>query len=126
MMLNQSLADRLAAIALLDDPVRRRLYDYVASGPGPVGRDAAADALGMPRSTAAFHLDRLAEAGLLSVEFRRLTGRSGPGAGRPAKLYSRAERDLEVSFPQRRYDLAADVLAAAIEAADDGTRPVRS
>jgi predicted ArsR family transcriptional regulator len=102
-------------VALLDEPPRRRLYDFVTGRDGAVGRDEAAAATGMSRGLAAFHLDRLAEAGLLEVEFRRLTGRSGPGAGRPAKLYRRAERRVSVNLPASRYDLAGDLLASALE-----------
>ena len=50
-------------------------------------------------------------------EFRRLTGRSGPGAGRPAKLYRRADRQWSVSLPDRHYDLVGDILASGIERA---------
>ena len=75
--------DRVAALAALDDPTRRALFDLVART-SAVSRDAAADALGISRRDAAFHLDRLAEQGLLAVEYRRPPGRSGPGAGRPA------------------------------------------
>src|SRR5438874_1639871 len=92
----------LAALALLDEPTRRRLYEYVSGHSEPVGRDQAAAALGITRELAAFHLDRLVEAGLLDASYRRLSGRQGPGAGRPAKLYLRADRDLSVSFPERR------------------------
>jgi predicted ArsR family transcriptional regulator len=70
---------------------------------------------------AAFHLDRLAEQGLLSVEYRRLVGRSGPGAGRPAKLYRRAASEVAVSVPERHYDLVGGLLAAAVtESIDTG------
>lgn len=62
----------------------------------------------------AFHLDRLVDEGLLEVEFRRLSGRSGPGAGRPSKLYRRSAREFAVSLPPRRYDLVGDILAAAV------------
>lgn len=103
----------LDAIALLNEPARRRLYGYVTSQAEPVSRDAAAAALGISRSLAAFHLDRLAEGGLLAVEFRRLTGRSGPGAGRPSKLYRRSPIQIEVSVPPRRYQMAAGWLAEA-------------
>jgi predicted ArsR family transcriptional regulator len=116
---------RLAAIATLDDPVRRALYEFVTGSEEPVGRDAAAEALGLNRSTTAFHLDRLAAEGLLAVGYRRLSGRSGPGAGRPAKLYHRPEGELAVSIPQRRYDLAGELLAAAIEESERTDRPVR-
>src|SRR5205085_10775421 len=79
-----------------------------------VGRSEAAEATGVTRAAAAFHLDRLVADGLLDVEFRRLGGRQGPGAGRPAKLYRRAAVDIAVSLPPRRYNLAASVLAAAV------------
>jgi predicted ArsR family transcriptional regulator len=102
-------------VALLDEPARRRLYDFVTGRDAPVGREEAAAGTGMSRGLAAFHLDRLAEAGLLGVEFRRLTGRTGPGAGRPAKLYTRVKRRVSVNLPASRYDLAGDLLASALE-----------
>jgi predicted ArsR family transcriptional regulator len=111
------------AIAVLDDPVRRALYRHVVAQAEPVGRDAAGAAVGVSRSLAAFHLDKLAAAGLLDVEFRRPAGRGGPGAGRPAKLYRRAERQLDVTLPPRHYELAARILAAAVHDAADG-RPL--
>lgn len=121
----QPRAERLAALAALADPVRRTLYDHVADSASPVGRDAAAAALGLSRSTAAFHLDRLAGQGLLGVEYRRLGGRTGPGAGRPAKLYFRPDTEIGVSVPERRYDLAGELLAAALEESIRTDEPVR-
>lgn len=105
----------IEAIALLDEPNRRRLYDLVSGARAAVGRDEAAEALGMSRELAAFHLDRLAEAGLLATEYRRRNGRTGPGAGRPAKLYRRSSGELSVSLPPRRYDRAAEAMATALE-----------
>lgn len=107
----------LEAVASLAEPLRRALYDFVAASPEAVSRDDAADAVGTSRQVAAYHLDRLAEDGLLVVEFRRLSGRAGPGAGRPSKLYRRSDRDHQVSIPPRRYELAARVL---LEAAREG------
>ena len=104
----------LGALGSLTDPTRRRLYVFVTRSSEPVGRDEAADALGIPRQTAAYHLDRLAEEGLVDVEFLRRSGRTGPGAGRPAKLYKRTDRDHEVSLPPRRYGLAARILLEAV------------
>jgi len=109
------VVDPIEAIAQLEEPNRQRLYDLVIAGREPVGRDDAAAALGISRELAAFHLDRLAAAGLLETEYRRRSGRSGPGAGRPAKLYRRADRDVVVSLPPRRYDLAADLMATALD-----------
>lgn len=102
---------------MLGDPVRRGLYRHVAGSPGEVGREAAAEAAGISRSLAAFHLDKLVEAGLLEVCFRRLSGRSGPGAGRPAKLYRRAEGEHAVSVPSRSYGTAGRLLAEVVEQA---------
>ncbi|MER7707012.1 helix-turn-helix domain-containing protein [Kitasatospora sp. NPDC097605] len=105
------------AIAALQDPVRRRLYEYVAAQGREVGRNEAAEATGVARTLAAHHLDRLAEAGLLETGSRRLTGRSGPGAGRPAKVYARARTERSVSLPARDYRTAAELLAEAAEEA---------
>jgi len=112
---------RLAALAALNEPVRRRLYRYVAAQEAPVSRDGAAAGLGVARSVAAFHLDKLADLGLLEVEYRRPPGRGGPGAGRPAKLYRRAAGEITLSVPERHYELAALLLARAVEDAADGS-----
>ncbi|MEV0283615.1 MULTISPECIES: helix-turn-helix domain-containing protein [unclassified Kribbella] len=113
--MDETRAARIAAVAALEEPTRRRLYEYVVRQAAPVTRDEAAAELGLARATAAFHLDRLADEGLLAVVFERRTGRSGPGAGRPSKLYCRSDRQIEVSLPDRRYELAGRLLAAAIE-----------
>lgn len=105
----------LGALSLLDEPARRRLYDWVVAQDRPVGREEAAKVLKLTRALATFHLDRLAEAGLLESGYRRLTGRVGPGAGRPARVYWRANREFRVSLPDRRYERAAQLFAAAIE-----------
>ncbi|WP_328942223.1 transcriptional regulator [Streptomyces sp. NBC_00250] len=105
----------IEAIAMLQDPVRRRLYEYVAAQGREVGRNEASEALGVARTLAAHHLDKLTEAGLLESGSRRLTGRSGPGAGRPAKVYTRAATERSVSLPARDYRIAAELLAEAAE-----------
>jgi predicted ArsR family transcriptional regulator len=105
----------LDALSCLAEPTRRAVYAYVASARGWVSRDEAATSLGLERGTVVHHLDRLVADGLLDVVFRRLSGRRGPGAGRPAKLYRRADRTFEVSLPQRDYELAGRLLAKAAE-----------
>lgn len=102
-------------IASLAEPGRRALYAFVAAQADPVSREQAAAGAGLPLHSARFHLDRLVDEGLLEVEFRRLTGKTGPGAGRPAKLYRRASRELSVSVPQRQYDLAGQILAMGVD-----------
>ncbi len=115
----------VSAVAALDEPTRRRLYEHVVRQPGPVGRDEAAEALGLARQTAAFHLDRLAAESLLDVVYERRSGRTGPGAGRPAKLYRRSARQVAVTLPERRYELAGRLLAQAVEASAATGEPVR-
>jgi predicted ArsR family transcriptional regulator len=107
--------EALGSLSLLDERARRRLYDWVVGQGRPVGREEAAKALKLTRALAAFHLDRLAEAGLLDSGYRRLSGRVGPGAGRPARVYWRADREFSVSVPDRRYERAAQLFAEAIE-----------
>ena len=115
--------DRLAAIAglaSLDEPVRRQLYEYVSDAGRPVSREEAARAAGITRTLAAYHLDKLAEAGLLATTYQRPAGRGGPGAGRPAKLYRQAGQELAVSVPPRAYELLARLLAQAAESDTTG------
>jgi predicted ArsR family transcriptional regulator len=111
-------------VGVLTDPARRTLYELVASAQEPVSRDQASEALGMPVHSVKFHLDKLAAVGLLDVEYRRVSGRSGPGAGRPAKLYRRSEREVELSVPPRRYDLVGEVLAGGVDRAVRTGEPV--
>jgi predicted ArsR family transcriptional regulator len=114
------LGSLAAGIGALADDTRRMLYEYVVAQPEPVGREQAASALGIAQHNVNFHLDRLVSEGLLEVDFRRLSGKSGPGAGRPSKLYRRARQEFAVSLPPRRYDLVADILAAAVGCAEAG------
>jgi predicted ArsR family transcriptional regulator len=109
----------IGAVSALHDPTRRALYDLVRRGQ-PIGRDDVAIAAQLPRSTVAFHLDRMVAVGLLDVARERRSGRSGPGAGRPAKLYSITDRELAVTVPERHYELMADLLASAVEQATGG------
>lgn len=103
-----------ARIGALADPARLALYRFVVAQPEPVSRDQAAEGVGLPRHQARFHLDRLEADGLLVSSRARLTGRTGPGAGRPAKLYRRSPRELAVSFPDRAYELAGRLLSDAV------------
>jgi predicted ArsR family transcriptional regulator len=113
--MTDEMGRQVASVAALAEPARWELYRYVAVAPEPVSREQAAAALDMALHSVKFHLDRLVDEGLLDVEYRRLTGRTGPGAGRPAKLYRRADRQVTIALPERRYDLAGDLLAAAVD-----------
>jgi predicted ArsR family transcriptional regulator len=118
------IEQQAAGIGSLAEPVRRALYEYVVAQPEPVGREEAATAVDVPAHKANFHLDRLVEEGLLEVEFRRLTGKTGPGAGRPAKLYRRSTKEWSVSLPPRRYDLVSHILAAGVQRATRDQSPL--
>jgi predicted ArsR family transcriptional regulator len=107
--------DDLSAIAVLHDPLRRSLYDYVVAQGRPVGRNEAAENVGISRTLAAFHLDKLAEAGLLETDSMRLTdAKPGPGGGRPAKVYRRGRTTRKVTLPERDYQELAALLAAVV------------
>jgi predicted ArsR family transcriptional regulator len=110
----------LAALSGLDDPVRRRLYEAVAGRDEPVGRDEAAAVTGIGRALAAYHLDKLVGLGLLTASYQRPGGRGGPGAGRPAKVYTRSAREFAVTVPPREYELAARLLTWAVESDRSG------
>jgi predicted ArsR family transcriptional regulator len=107
-------ADAWTCLEVLAEPTRRRVFETVRAATGPSTREAVADGVGITARLAAFHLDRLAEAGLVRVDYARPPGRSGPGAGRPAKRYAPAPLDVEVSLPPRNYNLVAKILATAV------------
>ena len=111
----ESAYDNVNRLAVLDEPLRRRLFDYVRHSSEPVTREEAAETVGIGRSLAAYHLDKLVEHGLLTTTYRRPEGRTGPGSGRPAKLYAAAEGELSVSVPARDYEFVAELLAEAAE-----------
>jgi predicted ArsR family transcriptional regulator len=120
------VAAEIAAVASLDEPTRRQVYEFLGGQSEPVSRDEVAEAVGVSRRTAAFHLDRLADEGLVAVSFARRSGRTGPGAGRPAKLYQRSVREVSVSLPPRHYDLVGSLLAGAIVEAEESDEPPRA
>jgi predicted ArsR family transcriptional regulator len=119
-----SFPDRVAGIGALADPLRRDLYLFVCAQDHAVSRDDAAAAVDIPLHKAKFHLDRLASDGLLDVEYARLSGRSGPGAGRPSKLYRRSATEIAVSLPEREYALAGQLMAEAIAVSSRDGCPV--
>jgi predicted ArsR family transcriptional regulator len=107
------------ALGALEDDLRRELYLHVRRAGRPVTREEVAAAAGISRKLAAFHLDKLVVRGLLSFTYARPPGRGGRGAGRPAKHYEPSDRELEVSIPERRYDLLGAVLLRALRSKDE-------
>ena len=106
--------DSLRAVATLADDLRRRMYLFIRAQRRPVGRDEAAEEVGISRKLAAFHLDKLVDNGLLKAHYSRLSDRVGPGAGRPSKVYEPTEIELDLSIPSRSYDLAGQILVKAV------------
>jgi predicted ArsR family transcriptional regulator len=109
----------LGPLSVLTNPVRRRLYHYVVRSGRALGRDEAANAGGIQRSLAAYHLDKLAKSGLLEVSY----GRAGRATGRPAKLYRAADREFVLRVPPRDYRGLAELLAQAVD--QEGGAPLR-
>ena len=110
-----NVARDAAGVGALEDDLRRRMYMEVRSRRRPVSREEVAEAVGVSRKLAAFHLDKLVERGLLVASYARPPGRSGPGAGRSAKYYEPSDREFDVSIPERTYDLMGSILAEAID-----------
>jgi predicted ArsR family transcriptional regulator len=113
-MLTKRLQTALEAITSLGNPVRRRIYDALAAEGHEVSRNEIAKSTGIARPLVAYHLDQLVKDGLLATRFERQTGKTGPGAGRPAKLYSRRRSPVQVTLPPRDFELAARVLLEAL------------
>ena len=115
------MGDRWRAVAALVDRSRRALYFYVRRQDHPVSRDEAAAAGRVSRSLAAFHLDKLVDAGLLQARYEAPADRPR-GRGRAPKVYEPVRDDLAITIPERRYQLAAEILADAV-AADPADAP---
>lgn len=111
------------AVGVLEDDLRRRLYLFVRGQGRPVSRDDAAAHVGISRKLAAFHLDKLEERGLLVAHYARPPGRTGRGAGRTSKLYEPSQLQVEVSIPERRYDVVGEIIVAALDS--DSPEPPR-
>lgn len=112
------------AVSALADPLRAKIYEHLRRMAEPISRDAVAQALDLPRNTVSFQLERLVKDGLLTYEFRKLGDTSGPGSGRPSKLYSPVAQEIEASVPHREYTLAAQIMAQAIDRSTREQRPV--
>ena len=118
--MNQGLEANTAALSVLDDDLRRRIFLFVRAQGAPVSREAVAQQSGISRKLAAFHLDKLTEKGLLIHHYARPPGKGGPGAGRPAKVYEPSNRNIEISVPERRYELAGRLLLDGVANQSEG------
>lgn len=109
---DQQIADLAGT---LGDATRRGIYVTVRESPEPVTASQIADLFDIHANVARHHLDRLVADGYLQVTRKRPSGRTGPGAGRPAKHYEPTRKNVSVQFPARRYDLLAELLLRVIE-----------
>jgi predicted ArsR family transcriptional regulator len=121
--MSDRLASGVAPLATLENPLRRSIYEHVRARRTPVTREEVAEAVGISRRLAAFHLDVLLEQGLLVAHYARPPGRSGPGAGRSSKMYQPSDLQIDVSLPERRYDVAGRLLVRAITRASEDEAP---
>lgn len=115
-------ASTIAAVAVLDDDLRRRMYAFIRRSDVPVTRDDAAASVGISRKLAAFHLDKLVAAGLLKARYANLSGIRR--VGRVPKIYEPTDVDVRVSIPQREHGILADILIDAVlaETIDESAR----
>ena len=116
----QRFQKALEAITSLGDPVRRKLYEAVSAADAPASRNDLAKITGVARPLVAYHLDRLVKDGLLDTRFERQSGRVGPGAGRPAKLYFRPKAPVRIALPARDSEAAAQLLLETVARSKDG------
>lgn len=110
----------VAAIAALDDDVRRALFVCVRDAGHPVTRESAARTVGISAKLAAFHLDKLVTAGLLQARIQAVGARR---VGRAPKVYEPSGQDVGVTVPQREYGLLAELLVAAVQGVAGNTTP---
>jgi predicted ArsR family transcriptional regulator len=112
----------IRAVAALEDQLRRGMYAYIRQAGRPVGRDEAAGAVGISRKLAAFHLDKLVEAGVLCAHYAPLSGIRK--VGRAPKVYEPSGLDIRVNIPQRQHELLAGILLDAV--LDEGDTSARA
>lgn len=112
LQLERTLSDLTST---LGDPTRRSIYLAVRESADPVTAAQIAAQFSIHANVARHHLDRLADEGYLEITHRRPHGKNGPGAGRPAKCYTSTEKEIELQFPARRYDLLADLLIRVVQ-----------
>ncbi|TCO54302.1 helix-turn-helix transcriptional regulator [Actinocrispum wychmicini] len=102
----------ISAVAALDDALRREMYLFIRQAHQPVTRDQAAASVGISRKLAAFHLDKLVDAGLLRAHYGQVGGIRK--VGRKPKLYEPTDTDFHVTIPERRHAMLADILIDAV------------
>ena len=102
----------------LGDATRRGIYISVRESSEPVTASQVSAVFGLHTNVARHHLNKLVNDGYLRVTHRRRPGKRSPGAGRPAKHYEPTRKEISVQYPERRYDLLAELLLPVVERLD--------
>ncbi|MFH9588954.1 helix-turn-helix transcriptional regulator [Streptomyces luteogriseus] len=106
-------ADRaIDSVSVLSEDSRRRMFAFIRRARRAVTRDEAAASVGISRKLAAFHLDKLVDAGLLRAHYETPGGTRK--VGRQPKVYEPTDAQITVSIPDRRHELLADLLLDAV------------
>ncbi len=108
----------ISAVAALDDVLRRGMYVFIRRARRPVTRDEAAGSVGISRKLAAFHLDKLVDAGLLRARYEAVGGPRK--VGRTPKVYEPTDTEIQVTIPERRHEVLANILMEAVLTESDG------
>jgi len=102
----------IKAVAALEDDLRHGMYEFIRTARAPVTREQAAQAVGISRKLAAFHLDKLVAAGLLRSHYEPVGGLRK--VGRTPKVYEPVDADIRISIPERQHDVLAAILIEAV------------
>lgn len=112
------------SVSVLGEDSRRRMFAFIRHAHRPVTRDEAAESVGISRKLAAFHLDKLVDAGLLRARY------GVPGAarrvGRQPKVYEVADTEIRINIPDRRHELLAELLLTAVLTEQDDENAVQA
>lgn len=100
------------SVSVLSEDSRRRMFAFIRRARRPVTRDEAAASVGISRKLAAFHLDKLVDAGLLRARYEAPGGTRK--VGRQPKVYEPTGEQITVNIPDRRHELLADLLLDAV------------
>jgi predicted ArsR family transcriptional regulator len=110
--LDRSIGDLTAS---LGDPTRRAIYIALREAGEPLTSATVADLFDIHPNVARHHLDRLANDGYLQISHRRSSGRTGPGAGRPAKCFEVTPKPIDVHFPSKHPQLLVELLVRLVD-----------
>jgi predicted ArsR family transcriptional regulator len=102
-----------AVTSAFGDPTRREIYLFARSSEGGVTASEVAERFALHTNVARHHLEKLTGGGYLTVELAR-----HESAGRPSKCYRATDVASTLSFPPRRDELLATLLARSLELLD--------